>query len=89
MTYGPTFHQHQELLVHCESLSGELHRVHHSTLKYSVVFLCPGTISLSSVWTYLANARQDGDQKQNELFIWQKREEINTTFSTREKKVGQ
>lgn len=44
-TYGPTFHQHQELPAHYGSLFGVLHKVHHSTSKYSVEFSYPGTIS--------------------------------------------
>lgn len=57
ITYGPTFHQHRGLLVHCESLFGELRRAHHSTLQHSVEYGCPGTIFLSSVWMYLSKEK--------------------------------
>ena len=48
-SYGPIFHQRQELPAHFESLFGGLHRAHHSILQYSVEYGCPGTISLFSV----------------------------------------
>lgn len=48
ISYGPTVHQHQELPAHSESLSGGLHRVHHSTLQYCAEYGYPDKVSLSS-----------------------------------------
>ena len=58
ISYGPTFHQHQELPEHCESLFGGLHKVHHSTLQYSAGYGCPDTVSWFSVWMCLLNIKR-------------------------------
>jgi hypothetical protein len=77
MSYDPTFHQHQELPEHCESLFGGLHRVHHSTLKYSAEYECPDTVSSFYVWMCLLNIKTNEkirsirrSTKNNAVRIW-------------------